>query len=304
MPNGQLPLVSIITLHFNQFQATREFLDSSRSLTYMNYEIILCDMDSEFNPENELKARKYKNLKYFRSPSNLGFAGGNNWGLTKAGGEFVLFINNDTILSPDIIQTLLKPMLDNPVIAGVSPKIRYFDQPEIIQYAGFTKMNMITGRAFSIGQGETDHGQYNDSRPTSAVHGCVMMVRRSVIENVGMFPEKFFLYYEEWDWSSRAIKAGYSLWYEGKGLIQHKESLSIGKRNPLKTYYLTRNRILFMRRNATEPQFLLFLLYFSVIFLTKALFGYLLMGRFKELALLVQAVIWNVRNTNFSPVRC
>jgi GT2 family glycosyltransferase len=304
MPNGQHPFVSIITLHYNQLRATQDFLESSRKLTYLNYEIIVCDMDSEFNAENEIRARKYRNLKYFRSTHNLGFAGGNNWGLTKAEGDFILFINNDTILSPDIIQILLQPMFDNINIAAVSPKIRYYDSPAVIQYAGFTKMNMVTGRAFPIGHGETDNGQYDQSRATAAVHGCVMMVRKTVIDRIGLFPEKFFLYYEEWDWSVRAIEAGYTLWYEAKGLIHHKESLSVGKTNPLKTYYLTRNRILFMRRNASEIRFVLFLLFFSFVSLPKAALVCLLLGRFKELALLTQAVVWNLRNTQFSPVRC
>lgn len=303
MPNGQDPFVSIITLHFNQLRATQDFLESSRELTYQNYEIILCDMDSEFNPENEIRARKYRNLKFFRSTHNLGFAGGNNWGFTKASGDFMLFINNDTILNPDIIQTLLQPMLDNPNIAAVSPKIRFFDRPNVIQYAGFTKMNMITGRAFPIGQGEIDRGQYNESRVTSAVHGCVMMARRSVIDRIGLFPEKFFLYYEEWDWSNRAVEAGYSLWYEAKGLIYHKESMSVGRDNPLKTYYLTRNRIYFMRRSASETQFLLFLVFFCLVSLPKAVLVCLVRGRFKELAMITHAIIWNLRNTNYSSVR-
>jgi GT2 family glycosyltransferase len=304
MPNGQHPFVSIVTLHFNQLKATQEFLESSRTLTYPGYEIILCDMHSTYNPEREIRSRRYPNLKYFRCDQNLGFAGGNNWGLRKAAGDFIFFVNNDTILNPEIIQILLQPMLENANIAGVSPKIKYFDKPAVIQYAGFTKMNMITGRAFPIGQGETDRGQYNDSRSTSAVHGCAMMVRRSVTDRIGMFPEKFFLYYEEWDWSNRAIEAGYSLWYEGKGQIQHKESLSVGRENPLKTYYLTRNRILFMRRNATEIQYMLFLLFFFLVSIPKAVLQCLVHGRFREIGFITQAVIWNLRNTSFSPVSC
>ncbi|MEO6915506.1 MAG: glycosyltransferase family 2 protein [Chitinophagaceae bacterium] len=302
MAYGPTPLVSIITLHYNQLQATQEFLESSRFLTYPNYEIIVCDMHSDYNPEREIINRNYQNLRFYRSLDNLGFAGGNNWGLKKALGEFILFINNDTILSAGLIENLIQPMLNDPLIAGVSPKIRYSDEPSVIQYAGFTRMNMITGRAFTIGEGEEDNGQHAVSGPTWAVHGCAMFVRRTAIERVGMFAENFFLYYEEWDWSARVLRQGLRLWYAADALVYHKESASVGKVNPLKIYYHTRNRILFMRRNASNTQFFLFLLFFSIISFPKSAIFLLIKGRFRELQLFIKAMLWNLGNSSISPV--
>ncbi len=90
-----------------------------------------------------------------------------------------------------------------------------------------------------------------------------------------MFPEKFFLYYEEWDWSARIQKAGYRIWYQADATIYHKESMSVGKDNPLKAYYHTRNRILFMRRNSGLFHLLVFSIYFTAIAFPKAIFTYI-----------------------------
>lgn len=302
MPPRSTPLVSIITLHFNQLQATLNFLESSRQLTYPNYELIVCDMDSDINYVNLIRNKNFKNTSVYRSPENLGYAGGNNWGLAKARGEYVFFVNNDTLLTPGIIEGLLQPMLDNRAIAGVSPKIISIDEPRVIQYAGFQRMNLFTGRALTIGNGETDTGQYNQSGATGSVHGSAMMVRRSVIDQIGMFPKKFFLYYEEWDWSLRAQELGFILWYAADALIYHKGALSVGKSNPLQTYYHTRNRILLMRRNTQEGQYFLFILFFTFVSIPKGVLTLLIHGRFKKLGLFWQAILWNFRNTNRSPV--
>ena len=105
----------------------------------------------------------------------------------------------------------------------------------------------------SIGFGEDDNGQYDVPHPTPYAHGAAMMVKREAIEHAGMMPECFFLYYEELDWSMMLRRAGYDIWYEPAVTIFHKESQSTGQNSPLRTYYITRNRLLFTRRNASFP---------------------------------------------------
>ncbi|MFI5195157.1 MAG: glycosyltransferase family 2 protein, partial [Chitinophagales bacterium] len=208
------PLVSIITLNYNQAPVTREFLESSKKLHYRNYEILVCDMASSIPPETVFAASDFPNTRLLHSDRNLGFSGGNNWGIRHAKGEFIFIVNNDTELTPDLIRLLLEPFYLNPSIGAVSPKIKYSEHPDIIQYAGFRPMNKFTGRTSTVGDGERDTGQYAVSRATPAAHGCAMMVKKEVIEKTGMFPENFFLYYEEWDWSDRIQKAGYVIWYQ------------------------------------------------------------------------------------------
>lgn len=294
IPGVKEPFVSIITLNYNQAVVTREFLESARKLDYRNYEILVCDMASSIRPETVFNISDYPNSRLLLSDKNLGFAGGNNWGMRQAGGEFLFLVNNDTELTSGLIQQLLEPFFQNPAIGVVCPKIKYFDQPDTIQYAGFKPMNKFTGRTVAIGNQQRDLGQYDISGPTAGAHGCAMMVKREVIEKTGMFPEKFFLYYEEWDWSARILKAGYSIWYQSGATIFHKESRSVGKGNPLKAYYHTRNRILYMRRNSNPFQLIIFTLFFSLFTMPKTILGYLMKRQFPQLRGFIRGVGYNL----------
>ena len=115
----------------------------------------------------------------------------------------------------------------------------------------------------SIGFGEEDHGQYDTAHPTPYAHGAAMMVKREAIEKAGMMPECYFLYYEELDWSMVIRRAGFEIWYEPACTIYHKESQSTGQKSPLRTYYITRNRLLFVKRN--NPTFSRYLSYCYLI---------------------------------------
>jgi GT2 family glycosyltransferase len=299
---GKQPLVSIITLNYNQAVVTAAFLESSKKLLYAHYEILVCDMASTTNPGTIFNPADYPNTRLLLSDKNLGFAGGNNWGMRQAKGEFIFIVNNDTELTPDIIELLLRPFYQNPAIGVVCPKIKYFDAPDIIQYAGFKPMNSFTGRAFSVGDLEQDNGQYDVSSATNGAHGCAMMVKREVIQKTGMFPEKFFLYYEEWDWSLRIRKAGYLIWYQSEAIIYHKESMTVGRENPMKAYYHSRNRILFMRRNYNVFHVLVFSLFFTFFSLPKALFTYLKNGQIEQLKWFLKGVGYNIFHSSESAV--
>ena len=136
----------------------------------------------------------------------------------------------------DIIQLLLQPFFQNPDVGVVCPKIKYFDNRRIIQYAGFRPMNPFTlEEHLQLVDLETDNGQYDVSGITYGAHGCAMMVKKEVVEKTGMFPEKFFLYYEEWDWSARIQEAGYLIWYQSEATIYHKESHDGWKRKPFES---------------------------------------------------------------------
>jgi GT2 family glycosyltransferase len=300
--DGKQPLVSIITLNYNQASVTAAFLESSKRLIYPFYEILVCDMASTNNPADVFDPLNYPNTRLLLSNKNLGFAGGNNWGMRQAKGEFIFIVNNDTELTPDLIDLLLEPFFQNPSIGVVCPKIKYFADPHIIQYAGFHPMNPFTGRTTTIGDLEPDNGQYDHAGPTSGAHGCAMMVKREVIEKTGMFPEKFFLYYEEWDWSARILKAGFLIWYQASASIYHKESMTVGKENPLKAYYHSRNRILFMRRNSHAFQLFIFCIFFTFFTLPKAVFGYVMKGQWVQLKYFLKGVLYNLSHSSRSPV--
>ncbi|MEZ4957596.1 MAG: glycosyltransferase family 2 protein [Saprospiraceae bacterium] len=275
------PLVSIITVNFRQSAVTCDLLRSLRKISYPNTEVIVVDNGSQFDATPDFK-KELPEVKVLISEENLGFAGGNNLGIQASKGEFLFFINNDTEVEDGLIENLLK-RFDSPAIGAVSPKICYFDSPDIIQYAGFSDINPLTGRNKTIGKGEADHGQYDTARPVPFAHGAAMMVRSAVVEKVGEMPENYFLYYEEIDWCMQIRRAGFEIWYEPAVRILHKESLTTGKESPLKMYFLTRNRITFMIRNYQGYKLAAFLVFFYLISLPKNLV-LLLLG--KEYSLL------------------
>lgn len=289
------PLVSIVTVNYNNSKDTCELIESLNKITYPNIEIIVVDNASkEDNPIN-IKY-KHPNIVFIQNPINYGFAAGNNFGIMKARGKYVLLLNNDTIVEPNFIEPLIDKMESDETIGAVSPKLRYYYDPKIIQYAGYTPLNKYTLRNNAIGCREKDIGQYDEDRITAYAHGAAMMVPMSLIKKIGMMSYTFFLYYEEADWCVRIKKAGYKIYYVHNSLVYHKESMSTGKLSPMKIYYLNRNRIVFMRRNITGINFLIALLYQILIAIPKNAFSFLLKGKVKLFLAYYRAIGWNITN--------
>ena len=303
MVSPTMPLISVVTLNYNHARVTKEFLDSFRSITYPHYEILVCDMGSREDVSPIFDIQQYPHARFLRSNTNLGFAGGNNWGISQAKGDFIFVVNNDTEVTPDLLDKLIQPFFQDTSVGVTCPKIKFWDQPNIIQYAGYNPMNHFTGRTSSIGEKQEDVGQFNISGPTHGAHGCAMLVKKEVIEKVGMFPQKFFLYYEEWDWSARILKAGYKIWYTADAVIYHKESMTVGKSNPVKIYYHTRNRILYMRRNTNFFQLLAFSFFFTFFTAPKSVVQFVFKKQFLHLRYFVKGVIWNLYSSSYSQVR-
>lgn len=298
------PFVSIVTLNWNGTAVTCEFLESTRNFTYKNYEIIVVDNGSVEDPTEKILAGNYPNTKIVKSPVNLGSAGGNNFGMRHSSPhyDFIFQVNNDAEVTPDLIEKCLEPFYNDPLIGVVCPKIRFHHNPSIIQYAGFNKMSMLTGKTTAVGSLEVDHGQHDIPGYTHSAHGCAMMVKKEVIDKVGMMAEKYFVYYDESDWSARIIKAGYKIYYQAKGLCFHKESISMGKQSPIKVHYMTRNRILYMRRNATLPQFLVFIGFFSFLTVPKTIIKFVMHKQFTHLKAFINGISWNLTQSKYSPV--
>ncbi|TCD23395.1 glycosyltransferase family 2 protein [Pedobacter psychrodurus] len=286
---------SIITVNYNQPGVTLDLLKSIKENCSLDQiEVILIDNASEVDNENLFSAC-YAAIKYIRSEVNLGFAGGNNLGIQHATGEYILMINNDTELIPGFIEQLIAEMLIHPEIGILSPLILYHDDPDIIQYAGYTPINFITGRNQTIGFGHLNKDQYaNISHQTAFCHGAAMMCRKTDVDRIGLMPEQYFLYYEELDWCEMFKRAGKKIWFSGKTHILHKESMSVGKESPIKTYFITRNRMLFMRRNTSWINVMLFSTYYLLLAIPKQLIGYMLKGRSDLIPSVLKALKWNI----------
>jgi len=288
---------SIITVNYNQPLITIDFLRSVKANTQTDeVEVILvdngCDEDHRLSFEST-----YPQLRYLRSEKNLGFAEGNNLAINIALGEFLLFLNNDTEITPNLIEVLTSKIEANPEIGIISPLIVYFDNPDVIQYAGFTFMNYLTCRNQGIGYMEANLGQYEyDSRETGYCHGAAMMCRRDILADVGLMEELYFLYYEELDWCEKFRRAGKKIWFTGEAVVFHKESMSVGKVSAVKTFFMTRNRMLFIRRNTTWLNTLLFSAYYVLLVTPVELISHLLRGRIDLAKQIFAGLLWNFKN--------
>jgi GT2 family glycosyltransferase len=293
--NSEFPLVSVISVNYNQAVVTSEFLASFGKVTYPNLEIILVDNGSQTR-ELETVANGHPGVTCIRSEINLGFAGGNNLGIRQAHGKYILFINNDTEVEPGFLQPLVAKLEESAQIGMISPKIRFFYAPDTIQYAGSTPLNRFTMRNRMYGWNQADRGQFDTPCITQFAHGAAMMVPSRVIESVGMMADLFFLYYEEIDWCTRIKNAGYTIWYEPKSLILHKESVTTGKMSPLKIYYITRNRILYARRNVHGLNFMISMLYLIIIAAPKNILHHLVKGNFHLIKPYIKAYLWHLEH--------
>jgi GT2 family glycosyltransferase len=289
------PLVSIVAVNYDHPEVTCDFIESLHRITYPNIEVIIVDNKSP-NDNPAIIKERYPNVILYESHINWGFAGGNNQGIMRAKGEYVLLLNNDTIVDPHFLEPLVEKLEDHPEIGAVSPKIRFYYDPQIIQYAGFIPFNRYTVRNSAKGYREKDTGQYDRDEETAYAHGAAMMVPMRVIKDIGLMSYIFFLYYEEADWSYRIKKAGYRIWYVHNSLVYHKESVSTGKLSFLKTYYLNRNRLVFMRRNIWGRDFYLGILYQLGVAIPKNMVAMLLKFKLSFVRAYLKALGWHLNN--------
>ena len=238
--------LSIITINYNGLKDTCALIETIPFNDQM--EVIVVDNASKNDEVSEIQNR-FPYVSIIKSDKNLGFAGGNNLGIKAAKGKYIFLVNNDTIFKEFKIQALINRLESSDDIGIVCPKIRFTWGSNQIQYAGYTPLSKITVRNQAIGFGEEDKGQYETAHPTPYAHGAAMLIKREALEKVGLMPECYFLYYEELDWSMMFTRAGYKIWYEPACTIYHKESQTTGQNSPLRTYYITRNRLLLVKRN-------------------------------------------------------
>ena len=296
-------IISIITINYNGLKDTCELMETL-PLDDTSIEVIVVDNASQQDEASVIEQR-YPQVKVIRSSENLGFAGGNNLGIEVSCGKYLYFINNDTLLSlqgnavantkhgmqPEL-RYLVERLESDRQIGMVCPKIRFTWGDNLIQFAGYTPLSRVTLRNNAIGYNESDYGQYDTAHPTPYGHGAAMMVRREAIDKAGMMPTCFFLYYEELDWSMMIRRAGYTIWYEPASTIYHKESQTTGQASPLRTYYITRNRLFFVQRNSPLPWRYLSYLYLIFVAGLKAILKDLLTKR-SDLARATLRGLWH-----------
>jgi GT2 family glycosyltransferase len=288
------PKVSIIILTWKSYEVTRDCLLSLRSLEYSNFEIVLVD-NASGDGSTEKLVREFPELLLIKNEINLGFPGGNNVAIRqvlKRGTDYLLLLNNDTVVAPDFLTEMVRVAERKPEIGMVNPKIYYFEPADRIWYAGGSH-KLWWGFARMRGVNQRDEGRYNKIEEVSFITGCACLVKASVVRKIGLLDEIFFLGFEDLDWSVRALNAGFKAFYVPSSVIWHKASYDT-KRNlgkPVKDFYSTRNCLLFARKHLPLYQWPLFLLSLSrwVAYRTA---GYLLRTEFRRVTALYRG-IWS-----------
>jgi GT2 family glycosyltransferase len=223
------PLVYIIVLTWNGREDTLACLASLASITYANARVLLVDNASTDGTVEAVRSR-YPAVELLVNPENYRFSGGNNRGIElamKRGARYILLLNNDTVVKEDFLDRLVEGAEDDPAIGMASPKILYHADPGRIWYAG-AWLCWWMGSYAHKGVREEDRGQYDLPGRTDLITGCCALVRREVVESVGMFDEAYFIYGEDVDWSVRASRARFAIQYVPSAVIWHKVSVSTG----------------------------------------------------------------------------
>jgi hypothetical protein len=236
----------VVVLNWNGREDTLRCLESLHAVEYENWEIIVVDNDSADGSVEAIR-QDYR-VVVIETGANLGFTGGNNVGITVAlekKAEFVLLLNNDTIVAPDILSVLVAASESHPDGGVFGAKIYYLDHTKRLWYAGAHWRATWAGFEH-VGQGRIDNGiDFEEIQDTAYASGCAMFLRASAIRKIGMLDPRFFLLFEEVEWCSRAMKAGFRCLLVPSAKVWHRVSASFGDRTgPLYEYFWIRNRLL------------------------------------------------------------
>lgn len=252
--------VWVSLINFKGRENTIDCLNSLEKITKdgFNLQVVVVDNGSS----EKLTLPKYSlPLKIISSKKNLGFSGGHNLAVKLAlekGADYILILNNDTFVDKNLVLELFNSMESNPIIGIAAPKIyfapgfefhkdRYKKEElgKVIWYAGGI-MDWKNVLASHRGVDEVDKGQFDKEELTDFSSGCCMLVKKEVFEKIGLFDERYFLYYEDNDLCQRAKNNGFEIDYSPKAFLWHKNASSAGgSGSDLQDYYITRNRLIF-----------------------------------------------------------
>jgi GT2 family glycosyltransferase len=255
------PKVSIIVLNWNTLDYTLNCIKSLKKLNYKNFDIVVVDNGSKDNSVKVL--RNVKGIKLIENKKNLGFAEGNNVGARYAlekGADYIFLLNNDTIVDKNLVKELVKVAESDPKIGIVGPKIYYINSKNLWFAGG--KFNLFIGDARHIGANKIDKGQFNVIKKVDYTSGCAFLIKKRVIDEIGLIDPYYFIYYEETDWCARAKARGYKILYVPKAKLWHKVSASTKASSPFMIRLNIRNRLVFMKKNAKWYHWITFLLFY------------------------------------------
>lgn len=261
------PTISIVILNYNGGKDVIECLESVRNIDYPSYEIIFVDNASTDNSVANVRER-YPGIKIIQNKNNLGFAEGNNVGIRESNSHYVMLLNDDTIVGKGILRDLIGATRDEENIGIAGPMILYYNAPDRVWSAG-GKLSLF-GYTSHLGKGLKKES-FNSPCLVDYISGCAILIKREVIDKVGLLDAEYFLYFEDIDFCLRARRAGYECLYVPSPTVWHKTTES-WITNPVEAYYYMRNALVFAKKNLGGPrrflftvsQFLILFPYYSV----------------------------------------
>lgn len=262
------PLVSIVILNWNGFEMTKECVNSLLKIEYPNFNILVVDNGSIDDSYNKLKYH-FKNIEVIFLNKNYGYTGGNNKGmkyaLEKYKPEYILLLNNDTVVEKMFLLEMVKLAESEKKCVAVVPKIFYFNPSNVLYFAG-GEVNYISGIATHRGKYKNDSKKYSKIRKVTLANGCCLLLKTNVLKNEIFFDDRFFANMEDVELSIRIIKCNWEIFYQPKAIIWHKESYTTKKANinHFRLYLATRNIILMQRKHTSKILFAIFLLIFCI----------------------------------------
>lgn len=246
--------IAILLLNWNGKKDTLECLASLQQVTYPHFTTVVVDNGSTDGSVAAFRAA-YPDVPILETKTNLGFAGGNNVGIEWAlrhHAEWILLLNNDTIVAPDFLHAFLAAAHQQPKGKIFGAKILRYHQPTVMDHLGGF-WNRKLGEFVSPEAGQSDH-PYLSMRPVDYVCGAALLMHRSVPETIGLLEPNFFLFWEETDYCYRARRAGFEVWTAPEARVWHKVSSSFTGGKPHMHYFWWRSRLLWIERNCTPEE--------------------------------------------------
>jgi GT2 family glycosyltransferase len=210
-------------------------------------EVVLVDNGSEDGSSEYVRAN-WPEVNVIEAGKNLGFAAGNNLGISSARGHYIVLLNNDTRVRPGWLSGLIVAAESDPAIGAVTSKLVFMDRPCVIQNAG--SLVLSDGSGGDRGTGEEDKGQYDQREEVFAACGAAVLLNPTMLQDVGLFDSRFFAYYEDTDLSWRMRLRGWKVVYEPAAVVEHMHSGTSVEWSPFFTFHVDRNRLFMILKNA------------------------------------------------------
>jgi GT2 family glycosyltransferase len=294
--------VTIVILNWNGKEDTLECLESLNLINYKNYEVLVVDNGSTDRSSEVIKT-KFPNVKLIENEKNRGFTGGNNQGIVyaiKNNSDYVLSLNNDTVVDHEFLTELVKVAEKHPMAGIIGPKIIDYKTGRIEFVGGKIRPFNLKGPFIAIGWGEKDSGQYSQVEEYEWFTGCCWLIPVEVFNKVGLLDENYFAYIEDKDFSIRVRKRGYKVLFCPKAKIWHKGTASSGGyMSPLAFYLCTRNKITFVLKHGNFTQKFFFIFYMYTLYPILALGYSILKKKFNLIKPFYCALLYHLNHKEY-----